>query len=588
MELEFFVLGPLEVRSAGVEIPVRSGQQRVLLAALLLRANQVVPLDELTDRLWGEAPPRGARNTLRAYVMRLRRTLGADDGDGVVVETHPEGYRIRVEPAELDLLRFEDLLAQAGRLAAAGPTEEAQVLRQAVALWRGPVLSNVDSDALHRDVALALSERRLQAVQRRIDLELQLGGDDEIVPELKALTAEHPTRERFCAQLMIALYRSGRQADALEAYRRTREMLDAELGVDPGQDLQELHQSVLTADPALEPARTPRAKVADSRTAPSPDLGSSGSAVTVFEPTPQPAEGSSADLAQQQHPQPVKPPRQPPESRRQRLLGPLSAAWLLATILAIFGGVFDSHPVFYLSLSLMAAVLLAAAGIALAERRRRGIPLVRIRLANAATMLPLLAVGGLLAEVTVNYLGVPAMWGVPLFASALFVHSTVAELAREGRAPARHGMALSSVGAIASGLLIGSLLLFAERGPESSWTTGASVEGASATGKISRAAHGEIQLTGEVVDDKANYLGARLYVEAHRPDGSAESWDTYNGNSKGSAEPISGNRGADTDGLIFPAETTSIRVRACASNADGTHEQLVDITCGPPIEIWRR
>ncbi|WP_338596680.1 winged helix-turn-helix domain-containing protein [Saccharopolyspora sp. SCSIO 74807] len=146
MELEFFVLGPLEVRSAGVEIPVRSGQQRVLLAALLLRANQVVPLDELTDRLWGEAPPRGARNTLRAYVMRLRRTLGADDGDGVVVETHPEGYRIRVEPAELDLLRFEDLLAQAGRLAAAGPMEEAQVLRQAVALWRGPVLSNVDSD----------------------------------------------------------------------------------------------------------------------------------------------------------------------------------------------------------------------------------------------------------------------------------------------------------------------------------------------------------------------------------------------------------------------------------------------------------
>lgn len=584
MELEFFVLGPLEVRCDGVEVPVRSGQQRVLLAALLLRANQVVPLAELTDRLWGEAPPRGARNTLRAYIMRLRRTLGADDSDGGGIGTHPDGYRIRVLPNQLDLLQFEELLRQAARAADAGPAREVELMKRATALWRGPALSNVDSDALHRDVVPALSERWLRAVQRRIDLELQLGGDDEVIPELRALTAEHPTRERFCAQLMLALYRSGRQADALAAYRRTRDLLAAELGVEPGQDLQELHRSVLAADPALEPARTPRARFPDS----SAVLGSDGAALAMFEQQDQAAHPQTAtELKRHESLEPVPlrdHGRSGPAQHRTRI--PLGAGWLLATTLTIFAGVFDSRSAYFLGACLMAAVLLVTAAVAVTEARQRGSARVRqIRLARAATLLPLLAVGGLLAEVVVDYVGVAPMWVVPLFASALFVHAVVAGPVREHDA-AGMGVAVSAIGAVTTGLLIGALALFAQRGMESSWTTGASVEGASATGKIRRTAHGEIQISGTIVDDKANYLGARLHIFVRRPGRPEEAWDGYNSRGRDSAEPIRDNRAVRADGLVVPGDATSIRVVACAADSDSRRQQVVDVKCGAPVEIW--
>jgi DNA-binding SARP family transcriptional activator len=253
--VEFRVLGPLEVLRDGREVPVRAGKQRVVLAALLLRANQVVSTEDLFEHLWGERPPNGARNTLRAYVMRLRRALSAEGVTGVI-ETRPPGYHVHVADHSLDLRRFDDLVKQS--LAAADNddmADELRCLRQALELWRGPVLSNVDSAALHRDLVPALKERRLNVLQRRFDLELRLGGTDEVIAELQKLTATQPLRERFWAQLMLGLYRAGRQAEALGVYRRMRSLFADELGIEPGEEVRDLHQAILTSDPKLTDVR---------------------------------------------------------------------------------------------------------------------------------------------------------------------------------------------------------------------------------------------------------------------------------------------------------------------------------------------
>ncbi|MGW0521633.1 AfsR/SARP family transcriptional regulator [Crossiella sp. NPDC003009] len=255
-EVVFRILGPVEVRRGGLPVEVRAGKHRALLATLLLRANQVVPVEELFDRIWGDTPPARARGTLQTYVMRLRQALGDEPGPGQLVHTRPEGYLIRLGSAQLDLFTFRELLERGRALAAAAdPAGEADCLRRALALWRGEALSGVPSDALRRDEAPRLAEERLQALERRIEVDLQLGRHAELAAELHRLTAEHPLRERFWHQLMLALYRCDRQAEALRVFGQLSDTLAEELGIDPGEPLRQLHRAILVNDPALAAPR---------------------------------------------------------------------------------------------------------------------------------------------------------------------------------------------------------------------------------------------------------------------------------------------------------------------------------------------
>ncbi|KAA2262207.1 tetratricopeptide repeat protein [Solihabitans fulvus] len=250
-EVEFRVLGELAVLVGGHPVVVRAGRQRALLAALLLRAGVVVSVDELAERLWGDEPPARTRATLQTYVMRLRRTLGTTKA----IRTVPDGYVIEVSPRSLDLLRFDRLLASGERELAAGAlTAAATSFAGALAQWRGPALADVPSESLHRDEVPRLTERRLHALERRVEADLALGRHAELVPELRELTGEHPLRERFWAHLMLALYRCGRPADALTAYHRVDELL-GELGIDPGERLRELYQRIRAGDGKLAAAR---------------------------------------------------------------------------------------------------------------------------------------------------------------------------------------------------------------------------------------------------------------------------------------------------------------------------------------------
>lgn len=248
---EFRVLGPLEVLKDGDPVLIRAAKQRALLASLLIDANRVVPVATLVARLWGETSPGGARNTLQNYVLRLRRVLGSV-GDSGPVLTRPQGYLIDVAEDALDLHRFDALVRRAAITATEGDTEQVSVLlREASELWRGHPLSDVPSELLQQEVVPALVERRLDALESRIEADLVLGRHGEVLPELLESTTRYPLRERFWAQRMLALYRSGRQGEALTCYRTVSRLLAEELGIDPGAQLCELHQQVLTADPAL-------------------------------------------------------------------------------------------------------------------------------------------------------------------------------------------------------------------------------------------------------------------------------------------------------------------------------------------------
>ena len=238
--MEFRILGPLEVVDDDRPLPLGGERQRALLALLLTRPNQVVSTDRLADELWGAQPPKTALNTIQYYVSQLRKTLGADR-----IVTRPPGYLIRVEPEELDLARFEQL-AQEG---------SAESLHAALELWRGPALADLTFESFAREEATRLEELRLVAQERRIDADLEAGRTAELVSELERLIAEHPLRERLRGQLMLALYRSGRQAEALSAYQAARSTLVDELGIDPGPELQELERAMLRQDPALDLAR---------------------------------------------------------------------------------------------------------------------------------------------------------------------------------------------------------------------------------------------------------------------------------------------------------------------------------------------
>jgi DNA-binding SARP family transcriptional activator len=241
------VLGPLQVRDQATVIPVPAAKQRIVLGALLAQANQVVSFEQLTEVVWDGAGPPGARPTLRNYVKRLRQILGPAVGGRI--RTHDPGYLIEVTEAELDLLRFTQLCRSGGAAVRAGSWERAETaLAEALQLWRGPALVDIPSDALRRDEVPRLEQLRLQAVEWRLEAQLQLGLHVELVPQLQGLVAQHPLHERFYAQLMLACYRAGRRADALAVYHDGRRLLIDELGVEPGPELRSLQQRILAGD----------------------------------------------------------------------------------------------------------------------------------------------------------------------------------------------------------------------------------------------------------------------------------------------------------------------------------------------------
>ena len=234
-------------------------KQRALLAILLLDANTAVSRDRLSEGLWGERQPPGAAQTLDSYLSKLRRVLGPDR----IVRRAP-GYLLRVEPGELDLDRFERIVASA-REAPDGPAA-LRALGQAFALWPGQALSDVLSEPFAAEASRRLDERRLVALEERFDIELALGRGAELVEELEALVRQHPLRERLLGQLMLALYRSGRQADALDCLQRARHELAGDLGLEPGPQLRELERQILRHDESLATTRRlPRPASADCR-----------------------------------------------------------------------------------------------------------------------------------------------------------------------------------------------------------------------------------------------------------------------------------------------------------------------------------
>jgi WD40 repeat protein/DNA-binding SARP family transcriptional activator len=264
--MDYRILGPLEVRDGGRLLGVGGDKQRALLAILLLRRNEVVSADRLIDDLWGESPPARAVRTLQVYVSRLRKALDSNGAvpatalgdpslgsDGGVLITRGHGYLLRVASGELDLERFDEL-AERGRhaLASGEPERAASVLREALGLWRGPPLADFAYEEFAQAPIAQLEELRLAAVEERVEADLALGRDRELVGELRELVERHPLRERLRGQLMLALYRSGRQAEALQAFQEFRRGLSAELGLEPSEALQLLERSILVRDTALE------------------------------------------------------------------------------------------------------------------------------------------------------------------------------------------------------------------------------------------------------------------------------------------------------------------------------------------------
>lgn len=248
--LDFRILGPLEVTSGSDAIHLGGAKQRSVLALLLLRANEVVSTELLIDELWGNTPPDDAAMALQAHVSRLRKAL--PEGSSLVVTQAP-GYLLRVEPRQLDLERFREGVRE-GRAALESdvPADAAARLRAALDLWRGRPLADLEGESFAHEATLRLEDEWLDALGARVDADLGLGRHAELVPELRALVRANPLREGFREQLMLALYRSGRQAEALEAYTDTRRQLNDELGLEPGPGLQRLQQRILVQDPALD------------------------------------------------------------------------------------------------------------------------------------------------------------------------------------------------------------------------------------------------------------------------------------------------------------------------------------------------
>ena len=247
--LEFRVLGPLEVLDGETRLPLGGRNQRALLTLLLLRANQPVSTERLVDQMWGEQPPRTATTSLQNSVAQLRKLLGAG-----FLQTRPGGYILELDRSQFDLARFEDLVREAR---SAENNRRAELLHEALALWRGPAFADLELEDFLQQETNRLEDMRLNVLEDRIAADLELDRDGEVVAELELLVAQHPLRERLRAQLMLALYRSGRQADALAAYRDARLTLVEELGIEPGPELQELYGSILRQERSLVRAAKP-------------------------------------------------------------------------------------------------------------------------------------------------------------------------------------------------------------------------------------------------------------------------------------------------------------------------------------------
>ena len=251
--MEIRILGPLEAHEDGRELVLPKGRARVLLALLLLNRGQVVSTDRILDALWGELPPPTAAKAVQGYVSGLRRVFqGHAAGNGRLV-TRPPGYLLQVAPEELDAARFESLAGEGGRALEDGdPVDALAALEGALGLWRGPALPEFAFEDFAQRVIRRLEELRLEALEDRADACLRLGRGAESLGELEALVAEHPLRGRSRGLLMLALYRAGRQADALQVYAEGRRLLSLELGLEPSRELQELERGILAQDPALD------------------------------------------------------------------------------------------------------------------------------------------------------------------------------------------------------------------------------------------------------------------------------------------------------------------------------------------------
>jgi DNA-binding SARP family transcriptional activator/tetratricopeptide (TPR) repeat protein len=247
--VEFLVLGPLEVRSARESFPLGGPRLRAVLADLILHTGSVLPMDTLIDDLWGGKSPPTAEAVVQNAVMKLRKTLGRD-----VIETRPPGYMLAVDPGAIDSHRFERLVRDARPLP---PAERSSALRDALALWRGSAYSDLAFESFLQEEIARLDELRLTALEERLEAELELGRHDAVVPEASLLADQHPARERLCRILMLALYRAGRQQEALDAYEELRRTLDELFGIEPSPETRALHLMILNQDPAI--ASTPEA-----------------------------------------------------------------------------------------------------------------------------------------------------------------------------------------------------------------------------------------------------------------------------------------------------------------------------------------
>jgi YVTN family beta-propeller protein len=329
---QFGMLGPLEVSRCGRAVPLGGPRQRAVLALLLLEANRVVSLDRLAEDVWGGHPPDGWVTTVQIYVSHLRQALEPDrvrGAAGEVLVTRNRGYLLRVDDKHLDAARFQDGFA-AGRAAleAGRYAEAAGTLRAALGLWRGGVLADLADYAFTRPEAARLEELRLAATEARIDADLALGRHDALTAELEQLAAGHPLRERLHGQLMLALYRCGRQAGALAAYRHVRDLLAGELGIDPGEPLRRLHASVLAQDPALD-WHGDRQAPAEGQS-PDADAPADGHRPGADAPVAPAAAGSPA--------RPAGPKRAPVRARRQtRRLLVIGSALAVAAAACVVG-----------------------------------------------------------------------------------------------------------------------------------------------------------------------------------------------------------------------------------------------------------
>jgi peptide/nickel transport system substrate-binding protein len=251
--LEFRILGPFEVVRDGGLLELPAGKPRALLAILLLHPGEVVSVDTLVDELWGEQPPPTAAKNVQGYVARLRKTLGDD-----ALVTQAPGYALRADGQWLDAARFQELVEEARH---EDPAVAAERLRDALSLWRGPPLADFTYESFAQDDIRRLQDLRLTALEDRIEADLALGRHEDVVPELESLVRAHPLRERLQGQQLVALYRCGRQAEALDAYKAARRRFVESLGVEPGPELQSLERAILAQDPSLQapPRHTRRA-----------------------------------------------------------------------------------------------------------------------------------------------------------------------------------------------------------------------------------------------------------------------------------------------------------------------------------------